>query len=401
MTEVKVPGNLWSASDDSVLKVILRGTNAYKLPYEEFINALRDNGIFVNNDISDVHVNISETPRKRTVYGKLKFKHRQTFDIVYLDSIVTFILIDPHDTRLEITLLHMPYQTTPAAIRHIFNVLNKDWHVSDVKHSPGNQMRNDRWQCLLECENKEQIPHSFILPKMGVEGENLKIKVRLRGRNPPCYICDDTSHTPDHCPSKRPPSPPARPRAASATTPPPAATLQHTHVSAPSSDSSSQHDQPTDWEKVLRNRPCYIKECVLKCLSEIEPTEDINIETVVNGLSDTKTVKELKLAKCCTKAKDEKLVPSFTSQLSIGIKPSDCNASINEIEAKTAILKIFTHLFASSGVNQKDIEIMKDFVYGKSSRKRFFYWLCQWANFYETKKKADSNEIVIREKETK
>ena len=120
----------------------------------------------------------------------------------------------------------------------------------------------------------------------------------------------------------------------------------------------------------------------------------------MNGLSDTKTVKELKLAKCCTKAKDEKLVPSFTSQLSIGIKPSDCNASINEIEAKTAILKIFTHLFASSGVNQKDIEIMKDFVYGKSSRKRFFYWLCQWANFYETKKKADSNEIVIREKET-
>ena len=76
--KVNVPGNLWSASDDRVLKVILRGTNAYKLPYEEFINALRDNGIFVNNDISDVHVNISETPRKRTVYGKLKFEHRQT-----------------------------------------------------------------------------------------------------------------------------------------------------------------------------------------------------------------------------------------------------------------------------------------------------------------------------------
>ena len=89
-TEVNVPGNLWSASDDRVLKVILRGSNANKVPYEEFINALRDNGIFVNNDMSGVHVNISETPRKRTVYGKLKFKHRQTFDIVYLGCTVTF-----------------------------------------------------------------------------------------------------------------------------------------------------------------------------------------------------------------------------------------------------------------------------------------------------------------------
>ena len=110
---------------------------------------MRDNGIFVNNDMSGVHVNISETPRKRTVYGKLKFKHRQTFDIIYLGSTVTFLLIDPHDTRLEITLLHMPYQTTPAAISHIFSVLNKDWHVSDIQHSPGKQMRNDRWQCFL------------------------------------------------------------------------------------------------------------------------------------------------------------------------------------------------------------------------------------------------------------
>merc|ERR1711860_238057 len=137
----------------------------------------------------------------------------------------------------------MPYQTTPAAIRHIFSVLNKDWHVSDIKHSPGTQMRNDRWQCFLECENKDLIPHYFILPKMGVEGENLKIKVRLRGRKPPCYICDDTSHTPDHCPSKRPPPPPVAPRAASVTPPPPAATSQHTPVPAPGSDSSSQHDQ--------------------------------------------------------------------------------------------------------------------------------------------------------------
>ena len=68
-TEITVPSNLWSASDDSVrvLKVILRGTNANKVPYEVFINALKDNGIFVNDDITDIHVNISETQRKRTV----------------------------------------------------------------------------------------------------------------------------------------------------------------------------------------------------------------------------------------------------------------------------------------------------------------------------------------------
>ena len=75
-TEITVPSNnLWSASDDRVrvLKVILRGTNANKVPYDIFINALKDNGIFVNDDITDIHVNISETPRKRTVYGKLRF----------------------------------------------------------------------------------------------------------------------------------------------------------------------------------------------------------------------------------------------------------------------------------------------------------------------------------------
>ena len=127
----------------------------------------------------------------------------------------------------------------------------------------------------------------------------------------------------------------------------------------------------------------------------------MNFEAVVNGLTDTKTVKELKLTKCCSQAKNEKLVPPFTSQTSSGIKPSDGNESVDEIEAKSAMLKIFTYLFASSGVNKKDIDIMRDFVYGKSSRQRFFDWLCQWANFYETKKKSDSNEIVVREKQMK
>ena len=91
----------------------------------------------------------------------------------------------------------------------------------------------------------------------------------------------------------------------------------------------------------MRNTPNYIKERVLKCSDEIKATGDTNVEAVVNCLTDTKTVKELKLTKCCTQAKDEKLVSTFTTQTAINIKPSDGNESVNEIEAKTAILKFF------------------------------------------------------------
>ena len=156
---IKVPAELWSVFDVKVCKVILRGPNANSLPYDVFINALKDNGIFSNNDMTGVQVNISNSPRKRTVFGKLVFSHRQTFDIEYLGTSVSFLLIDPSDKRLEITLLHMPFQTTPKAIEYIFTNLNKDWNVSDIKHAPGNQKRNDRWQLFLKCENKNHIPH--------------------------------------------------------------------------------------------------------------------------------------------------------------------------------------------------------------------------------------------------
>ena len=325
-TEITVPSNLWSASDDRVrvLKVILRGTNANKVPYEVFVNALKDNGIFVNDDITDIHVNISETPRKRTVYGKLRFKHRQTFNIVYLDSDVSFLLIDPLDSRLEVTLLHMPYQTTPAAIRHIFKELNKDWQISDIKHSPGDQMRNDRWQCLIECGNKDLIPHSFILPKMGVEGEDLKIKIRLRGRNPPCYICDETSHTPDQCPDKRPPPAAAEPRAASATPPPPAAASQHTHVAdtpTPDKKLNSQQNKTIKLSEVLLKSPERIKKGILQCSDDgYNPT---HVQIVLNELSVTTTMKQLTIDQCLIPAKDEKCVPHFTLNSPMCIKQSE------------------------------------------------------------------------------
>ena len=114
---IKVPAELWSVPDVKVCKVILIGPTANSLPYDVFVNALKDNGVFVNNDTTGVQVNIPFTPRKRTVFGKLTFTHRQTFEIEYQKKIVSFLLIDPCENRLEITLLHMPYQTTPGAIQ--------------------------------------------------------------------------------------------------------------------------------------------------------------------------------------------------------------------------------------------------------------------------------------------
>ena len=101
----------------------------------------------------------------------------------YNDEEITFLLIDPKDKRTVVTLLHMPIQTTEKAIRHIFSALDEDCVVSDAKVAPGSQMRHDRWQFLLECQNKDRIPDSFILSKMGIEGDDIVVKVFLEGRN--------------------------------------------------------------------------------------------------------------------------------------------------------------------------------------------------------------------------
>ena len=83
----------------------------------------------------------------------------------------------------------MPVETTERAIRFIFNAINKDFCVSEVRVAPGRQRRHDRWQLMVECDDVGDIPHSFILPKMGPEYEDLKIKVFVDGRKP----CRDTS----------------------------------------------------------------------------------------------------------------------------------------------------------------------------------------------------------------
>ena len=94
-------------------------------------------------------------------------------------------------------------------------------------------------------------------------------------------------------------------------------------------------------------------------------------------------------------------MPVFTTNNPIGIKQSEKKAKMNEIEIKSAVTKLFFYLFAPSGANKKDIEMMKDFIYGKSSLQRYFKWLCQWAKFSETKEKIGANEVIVRENENK
>ena len=95
----------------------------------------------------------------------------------------------------------MPIETTERAIRCIFYDIDPMSCVSEVKVAPGRQARHDRWQLMLDCDDIEKIPHSFILPSMGPEWEDLKVKVFVKGRepileNPPSFPATETfEHT--------------------------------------------------------------------------------------------------------------------------------------------------------------------------------------------------------------
>ena len=92
------------------------------------------------------------------------------------------LLIDPLESRAEVTLLHMPIETNPAVIEHIFKSLNPEWKASAIKQVPGEQMRADRWELLVACSDKRLIPQGFVLPEMGPERQDVKVKVFVRGR---------------------------------------------------------------------------------------------------------------------------------------------------------------------------------------------------------------------------
>ena len=129
------------------------------------------------------------------MYGDVFYTYRQEFSITHNHETTSFLLLDPYDSRVQVTLLHMPVETTESAIRFIFHAINKDFSVSDVRVAPGKQRRHDRWQLKVECENVNDIPHCFILPNMGPEYEDLKIKVFVEGRKP---LRDTSAPLPQH-----------------------------------------------------------------------------------------------------------------------------------------------------------------------------------------------------------
>ena len=206
---VDVPDDLWPDISEGVAKVVLSGIGASTLPPDIFLNALRKNKIISDNDIKTARVIIPFSKRKRLVYGNLKYQHKQTFEFQYQGYTISFTLFDPNDSRAELTLLHLPINTTPEVIEYIFNAINPNWKTSEIRLEPGVEMRHDRWQLMLECRDKNEIPHCIGLPKRGAEKEDLKIKVFVTGRVSPCVHCQG-DHRSNQCPTPPPPRPEPR-----------------------------------------------------------------------------------------------------------------------------------------------------------------------------------------------
>ena len=129
-----VPENIWSETSTEVVKVI----GAETLPNEILQRELKNKSIIVDDNA--INISIIESKKKRYVYAmKLKYVHRQTVNILYEGHLLSLLVIDPNDTRAEITLLHMPIQTNPAVIEHIFLTMYSEWRPSDIRHAPGEQ----------------------------------------------------------------------------------------------------------------------------------------------------------------------------------------------------------------------------------------------------------------------
>ena len=151
MKTFDLPNDTWGNTDseEGVVKVIMRGPSAARLPPDAFINILFENNILSENNFEKIRIVIQDNNRKRYVFGNVSYTHRQQFTANYNNEELSFLLIDHRDKRTVVTLLHMPIQTTEKAIRHIFSALDEECVVSDVKVAPGTQMRHDHWQLLL------------------------------------------------------------------------------------------------------------------------------------------------------------------------------------------------------------------------------------------------------------
>ena len=142
---------------------------------------LIDNAIISGDVNNKCRIVYFESKRKRYVYAKsLNCYYRQRIQIVSQGKNLHLLLIDPFESRAEVALLHMPIETNPAVIEHIFQSLNPEWKASAIKQVPGEQMRADRWKLLVACSDKRLIPQGFVLPEMGPERQDVNVKVFVR-----------------------------------------------------------------------------------------------------------------------------------------------------------------------------------------------------------------------------
>ena len=141
----KVPDSLWSKNKKDIVKVIIQGINADRLSNNFLEEILKKNEIIVNRKENNIDILMIESKRKRYVYSKrLRYEHRQTIHTSFEGQALTILLIDPTESRAEVTLLHMPIETNQEVIKHIFQSMNPEWKATNIRHAPGDQKRGDR-----------------------------------------------------------------------------------------------------------------------------------------------------------------------------------------------------------------------------------------------------------------
>ena len=372
-------------------KVILTGVGASALQPDIFLKALKENCIIHECDLNTTKVNIPFSRRKRIVYGCLNYKHKQTFDISYKGNAITFLLLDPNDTRAELTLLHMPINTTREIIIYIFNAINPKWIPSDIRLEPGVEQRHDRWQLMLQCNDIGEIPNQFTLPKRGPEKENLIIKVFVAGRMSPCAHCQG-----DHR-SKQCPNPPPPPR--------PETRHQVTTESEPRDTGVSLVKPLFEKDQLISSQPEKFQNIIDACDNDNLPSCEILKNVLMNSGSASTIVETCELEYGALKDKPimisrSKEPPQFTRfpyQEEDSMETEQDNASQEDRKEKEAAMVIFLHLFKFCNLHDNDFKKMRHFVFGSSSYDRSVVWLCQLADFLETGRLPTMGEIPAYE----
>ena len=136
----KVPDSLWSKNKNDIVKVIIQGINADRLSNDFLEETLKKNEIIVDRNEDNIDILLIESKRKRYVYSKrLRYKHRQTIHTIFECQALTLLLIDPTESRVEVTLLHMPIETNQEVIKHIFHSMNPEWKATNIRHASGDQ----------------------------------------------------------------------------------------------------------------------------------------------------------------------------------------------------------------------------------------------------------------------